>query len=339
MKEKARWWLVLAVVGFVVGSCAGSNGAGSTDARDAAFDAAAPDVSEAQGLDDGHGSDADSVEADAVTPFDRAACLVDPACGRLMVAAHRGHHAHLPENSIAGLRSAARLGVDFVEIDVRHTADGALVLMHDSDVDRTTDGTGAVDGLTLAQIEALTLDGTDPTDPEEARVPTFEQALEAAREEGLLLYVDQKTSFTSDVIAAIAAQDAWNLALVRDDLIVVADMVEDEPRLLVMPAIEGPSGFALAQSLIAPLHIVEIAGGVDDPDLVAAIRAAGVKVQQDMLGPADLLASIGNYSGWKRAIDAGVSLPQTDFPDRLVRAAASFNETGEFPASGPSAAE
>lgn len=325
-------------------ACGDSNGDGETDGRDTSLDAtgseqADTDIADESALPDGgdtgDAADAAETEADAVAPFDRAACLVDPACDRLLVAAHRGHHTHLPENSLAALRSAARVGVDFVEIDVRHTADGALVLMHDGEVDRTTDGTGAVDALTRDQIQALTLDGGDPTDPEQARVPTFDQALQAAREEGILLYVDQKTSRTADVVAAIAARDAWDLALVRDDLIVVADMAADEPRLRVMPAIEGQAGFELAQSLIAPLHIVEIGGGVDDPELVAAIRAAGVKVQQDMLGPADVLASVGNYSGWRRAVDAGVSLPQTDFPERLVPAAAAYNDTGVFPATGP----
>jgi len=350
-----RWWvrLGLALLLGSVWACGGGDagGADGTPAaevagaeimEEAVADAAPWEIVSDPGLDpapdDTAVADAGAEDAPPL-PFDRAACLVDPACDRVMVAAHRGHHTHLPENSIAGLRSGARLGVDFVEIDVRDTADGALVLMHDGDVDRTTDGSGAVADLTLTQIEALTLDGGDPEDPESSRVPTFAQALAAARAEGVLLYVDQKTDDTAAVIAAIAAADAWDLALVRDDLSVVADMAASEPRLRVMPYVEGGAGFDLALTLIDPLLIVEVAGGLYDPDLVARVRAAGVKVQQDQLGPADVLGSVGDYSGWKRAIDAGVTLPQTDFPQVLVPAAAERNASGEFPASGPTAAD
>jgi len=61
-----------------------------------------------------------------------------------------------------------------------------------------------------------------------------------------------------------------------------------------------------------------------------------VKVQQDMLGPGDLMAALGgDYSAWKGFVDAGVALLQTDYPDLLVPAVKHYNATGEFPTSGP----
>ncbi len=73
----------------------------------------------------------------------------------IFVAAHRGWKAKYPENTMEAFRAALALGVDQLETDVRMTKDGQLVLMHDATVDRTTNGTGKVQELTLAELKAL----------------------------------------------------------------------------------------------------------------------------------------------------------------------------------------
>ena len=75
--------------------------------------------------------------------------------GRIMVAAHRGDWLHAPENTLPAIEHAIALGVDMIEIDVRRTRDGQLVLMHDETVDRMTDGSGAVLDLTYNDILSL----------------------------------------------------------------------------------------------------------------------------------------------------------------------------------------
>jgi glycerophosphoryl diester phosphodiesterase len=90
--------------------------------------------------------------------------LLDPAAG-IFVIAHRGCHnpipsrglGSLPENSLAGLERCIAPQVDMMETDIHRTRDGASVIMHDDTVDRTTDGTGAVADLDLAQIRQLHL--------------------------------------------------------------------------------------------------------------------------------------------------------------------------------------
>jgi glycerophosphoryl diester phosphodiesterase len=69
--------------------------------------------------------------------------------------AHRGGAALAPENTVAAFQQAKALGVDVLEMDLRFTADGAVVLMHDAPVDRTTDGTGRVDEMTFARLQRL----------------------------------------------------------------------------------------------------------------------------------------------------------------------------------------
>ena len=82
-----------------------------------------------------------------------------------LVVAHRGASVEHPENTIEAFEAAIDLGADAVEFDVRMTADGHAVVMHDPDVSRTTDGHGFVSELTLEEIRKL-------------GVPTLEEALE-----------------------------------------------------------------------------------------------------------------------------------------------------------------
>ena len=82
-----------------------------------------------------------------------------PAClregPRPLVIAHQGGEELWPSNTMYAFDRAAALGVDMLEMDLHVTADGALVLMHDETVDRTTDGTGRLEDMTLAQVKAL----------------------------------------------------------------------------------------------------------------------------------------------------------------------------------------
>ena len=71
------------------------------------------------------------------------------------VIGHRGAAAYAPENTLAGFVKAAEQGVTWVEFDVRLTRDGVPVLIHDDDLDRTTEGSGLVANATLKQIKEL----------------------------------------------------------------------------------------------------------------------------------------------------------------------------------------
>ena len=100
---------------------------------------------------------------------------------RVLRIGHRGAAGHAPENTLAAIQKGIALGVNFVEIDVRRTADGVLVALHDQTVNRTTNGKGRVDRLCLRDIEKL-----DAGDGE--HIPTLEEVLQAAaRKTGLML--------------------------------------------------------------------------------------------------------------------------------------------------------
>ena len=81
--------------------------------------------------------------------------LFDNKSKYVTVVAHRGDWRNSPENSIQAFKSCIEMGVDMIEIDVRKTKDNELVIIHDATVDRTTNGTGAVKDMTLAEMDAI----------------------------------------------------------------------------------------------------------------------------------------------------------------------------------------
>ena len=92
----------------------------------------------------------------------------------IYVAAHRGWRAKYPENTLEAFTAALTLDVDQLETDVRVTRDGELVLIHDATVDRTTDGSGKVCDMTLAELKALNAgDG--------AKIPTLIEFMELVK--------------------------------------------------------------------------------------------------------------------------------------------------------------
>src|ERR1044072_9278254 len=79
-----------------------------------------------------------------------------------------------PENLLRSFVAAQQAGLDLIELDLHLSKDGALVVMHDTDVDRTTDGTGPIAEKTLTELRALDAGRGE-------RVPVFEEVLDAVR--------------------------------------------------------------------------------------------------------------------------------------------------------------
>ena len=108
------------------------------------------------------------------------------------VIGHRGAAASAPENTLAGLRRAAALGVRWVEFDVRLTADDMPILLHDTRLERTTDGQGRAAALPLALIRRLDAGSWFAPGFAGERVPTLEEVLLLLGELGLGANVELK---------------------------------------------------------------------------------------------------------------------------------------------------
>ncbi|WP_455387921.1 glycerophosphodiester phosphodiesterase [Petrachloros mirabilis] len=127
---------------------------------------------------------------------------------------HRGAAGHAPENTLAAIQKGIALGVDFVEIDVRRTEDGVLVALHDETVNRTTNGEGRVDRLSLQDVKKLNA-GTGEN------IPTLEEVLEVtAGRAGLMLELKVKGTAKQTVEAVREAG--------FKDLVIYASFLHDE---------------------------------------------------------------------------------------------------------------
>jgi len=248
------------------------------------------------------------VDLDAVTP-------------RVLVTAHRGAHVATgaPENSLAAIEAAIGLGVDIVEIDVRQTADGALVLMHDASVDRTTSGSGSVAAMTLRDIRGLVLldDDGRATDPP-LHVPTLDEALEAARDR-VVLDLDVKQASVELLAAVIVEHDALDEALVfSGDFDYLLAMRRQLPEVAVLPRAHSA---AEVETLLAKIEvpILHLDESFYDAAIAARILDTGTRVWMNALGEVDRLAAAGEPErAYGELLEAGANVIQTDRPGLLL---------------------
>jgi glycerophosphoryl diester phosphodiesterase len=124
-----------------------------------------------------------------------------------LVIAHRGDSARRPENTLASFASALEVGAEIVEFDVHLTRDGHVVVLHDALVDRTTDGTGAVKDMTLAEIKRLSA-GYPSKFGEEYRgekIPTLSEVLGHIRGRAIGMIEVKHDAVTADAEGGIEA--------------------------------------------------------------------------------------------------------------------------------------
>lgn len=182
------------------------------------------------------------------------------------IVGHRGAALDAPENTLAGLREAARQGCRWVEIDVRLTADGGLVLMHDPTVDRTTTAAGRVRDLPLARLAAMDagtrFDAAFAGEP----VPPLADAVDAARALDLRLDIELKCDPGDSAAAAAALVREIERTWTADEpplissfdhaaLRAVREARADLPVAVVTPALSDAWRDAFAALGAASLHV------------------------------------------------------------------------------------
>ena len=113
---------------------------------------------------------------------------------------HRGARAYAPENTIMSFKKALEIGVDAVELDVRKTKDNHLVVIHDADVKRTTDGKGLVSELTLKEIKGFSALGGE-------KIPTFEEALDFLDKKVKVFVELKEAGVEEQVLSLVHAKD------------------------------------------------------------------------------------------------------------------------------------
>jgi glycerophosphoryl diester phosphodiesterase len=213
------------------------------------------------------------------------------ALSQPLVVAHRGLSAGMPENTLPAFRHALDIGADAIELDLRPTADGQPVVIHDPTVDRTTNGTGTVSAMTLRQIQAL--DAGSKAGPGFAgeRVPSYADVLTQLGPTRARLVIDIKTSRNMSLADIIRLTREHGMV---DRVIVAVRTLEDlrrikalEPRIQTLALIPTPitiDAFADAGADVIRLWSDWIDGDLASPvappaqGLIAAVRARGKKL-------------------------------------------------------------
>ena len=234
----------------------------------------------------------------------------------VLVAAHRGAHRLFPENSLPSIAEAIRVGAHIVELDVRETKDGELVVIHDRTVDRTTDGSGKVEAMLLHQLRALRLTQNGERTP--LLIPTLREALLRCKD-SILVDIDFKAE--GEETARKVCELVQELEMEEQVLFFLYDYTHMQrlhaqyPAIKIMP--RAYSAHELAEIIdmdIAP--VIHIDDSYYNRDLMQTVRGKGIRIWANTLGEFDRAED--GYSAFFRKMPL-VNVVQTDDPERLLR--------------------
>ena len=242
----------------------------------------------------------------------------DPSSKTILVAAHRGAHMGNFENSIASTKQSIRLGVDIIEVDVRTTKDGHLVLMHDSKIDRTTTGKGKVEDLTLAEIRKYHLKAPYGRISEET-VPTFEEFLKVTKGK-IMVDVDMKTDNVTGILVAVKATGTNDDVFYFDDDYDQLDRIKElDPSAKIMPRARS---YQMADSALTKFSppLVHIDSGFYSDSLANMLKNRKARIWSNTLGEADCNIRYGNGEAiLEEQMKYGVNMIQTNEPELLLQ--------------------
>lgn len=221
---------------------------------------------------------------------------------RVLNIGHRGASKTFPENTLAAFRAACDAGADLCELDVQLSRDGAVVVIHDDTVDRTTNGRGAVANLTLAELKALDAGRGE-------RIPTLDEVF-AATAGRCGLNVELKIAGLEPQVAEIMRKhDATSTSMVSSfDWGALDAMRKLAPEIRAGVLAEKKPERMLEAA--ARMHAYAINPRYDlvTPGLCTTAHERGFKV---------LVWTVDVPDAMRTLIDAGVDGIMTNYPDRM----------------------
>lgn len=250
---------------------------------------------------------------------------------RPLVFAHRGGGGLYPENTLEAFKYSAEMGVDVLELDVHSTADGALVVMHDADVARTTNGFGKVKEMTLAELKKLdagyqfTEDGgkTFPFRGKGIRIPTLQEIFDSFPEKTFNVEPKQsEPSITKPLCEMIRARQMTDKTIVgsfRQQAIDEFRQICTEVATAATPAevrdFLALYKIGLGETYRPPMQVLQI------PERIGALEI----VSEDFIKTARKLNlqvhvwTINETEDMQRLIEMRVDGIMTDYPDKLLK--------------------
>ncbi len=241
--------------------------------------------------------------------------VVDASIRKIVAIGHRGTKKFAPENTLAAHEAAFALGARGIEFDVRCTRDGHFVLMHDANVKRTTNGTGRVRDLTLADIKAL--DAGSHKGPEFAgeRVPSLREALRNVKGR-FIVDIDFKggPKNSAEILADLLEEEGFSSGHLvsvfarRHHFKLLESLC---PQYALRPHYISPNRTSrLARNF--PLEIMGLRRLSFSKKAASAITDSNLHLFCNVMGRYD------NENGYADAVEAGARFIQTDHLDRLI---------------------
>ena len=251
----------------------------------------------------------------------------------VLVIAHRGDWRNAPENSLQGIRNSIAMGVDIVEMDVRMTRDGHLVLMHDKTLDRTTNGSGEVSEYTLTELKQLRLKNGQGISTRH-QIPTLEEALQAAKG-NVMVNLDKCYGCVAEAYAVLERTATADHAVIKgavDFGTLQRECGKYMDKVLFMPIVnlDQPNSETIIEEYMQSMRPVAFEFVFKDEQSLSRsdinrVRVMGSRVWVNAMwstlnaGHDDDLAvtDIETSYGW--IVNTGANMIQTDRPALLLR--------------------
>jgi len=230
-----------------------------------------------------------------------------------LIVAHRGYSAKFPENTIAAIKGGVAAGADGIEFDVHRCASGQIVLMHDSMLDRTTDGEGKVAETILVDLQKLDAGAWKGERFAGERVPTLGEALKAFEHTGATAVIEVKAEDidAAELSAVIASYEAKVCIIsFSQDKIKEIKKADGSIRcgLLVggVPEESSPSDWLLEQAKKLGCEVLSINYQILSPDIIRKLRENKIEVWA---------WTVNDLAVMQALVDWGIDGITTDLPE------------------------
>lgn len=252
----------------------------------------------------------------------------------LLVVSHRGDWRNAPENSLQAILNCIEMGVDMVEIDLKKTKDGHLVLMHDRLINRTMNGKGNAEDYTLAELKAMNLKNGAGCKTRH-KIPTFEEVMLLCKGK-IMVNVDKGYDYFKEAYAILEKTGTADQCVMKASLPyekVKAENGEVLDKMIFMPVVnlhkEGAEAIIdsyLEHMKPAAFELVFDNNGPEVQRLIKKVHDSGAKIFINTLWPElcgghddDRAVELKQpEESWGWVVNQGVKLIQTDRPALLL---------------------
>jgi glycerophosphoryl diester phosphodiesterase len=234
----------------------------------------------------------------------------------VLVIAHRGSSGHAPENTLAAFRKAVAQGAAFIETDLQLSRDARFVAIHDSTVDRTTSGHGAVHGLPLAELRQLDAGSWFGSEFAGEHIPTLEEILDFAKKHDVVFYLELKPSgsWGGEHALISALRESGEIprsVVISFDAGILDALRKIEPTLMTGLLYDGQIEKPVDRAVEIGARQLAVRGDMVSPALLAEARKKDLQV---------VCWTVNHPAHMRLLIEAGVDGIMSDYPDRLVAA-------------------